>query len=224
MRIAVSFAMVVILGSCGGRGEAPGAQPPEPQIRRLTRLQYTNSIHDALGAAIVVPTSLEPDEDAGGLYSVGASLASISPRGVELYETAATQVVAQVMSDDTLRAANVPCEPTAVRDDVCAGEVVRAAGRRLWRRPLEEAEVSTLVAIAGGSATALDDFDDGLGYALSALLQSPNFLFRVELGEPDPERAGAYRFTSLEMAPRLSYLLWNTTPDEAKLTRHLPSR
>lgn len=209
--------MVVLLGSCGARGDAPEAEPPEPQIRRLTRVQYTNSIHDALGAAIVVPTSLEPDEDAGGLASVGASLASISPRGVELYETAAAQIAAQVMDDAALRASNVLCEPAAARDDACAAEVVRVAGRKLWRRPLEDAEVDVYVAVAGGAAAAVGDFHGGLEYALSGLLQSPNFLFRVELGEPDPERVGAYRFTSLEMAPRLSYLLWNTTPDEELL-------
>ncbi len=217
MRGAVSLALFVGVASCGGRGDAPEAQPPEPQIRRLTKLQYTNSIHDALGAAIVVPTSLEPDEDAGGLYSVGASLASISPRGVEQYESAAFQVAGQVMGDPALRSANVPCEPAAVRDDACVGEAIRAAGRRLWRRPLEDVELATLVGVAGGAATALGDFDGGLEYALSALLQSPNFLFRVELGEPDPERTGAYRFTSVEMASRLSYLLWNTAPDEELL-------
>ena len=46
------------------------------------------------------------------------------------------------------------------------------------------------------------------------MLQSPHFLYRVELGERDPARRNYNRYTSVEMASRLSFLLWNSTPDD----------
>jgi hypothetical protein len=57
----------------------------------------------------------------------------------------------------------------------------------------------------------------GLRLAVAGMLQSPNFLYRVEVGEPDPEDPARLRYTSWEMASRLSFLLWNTIPDDALL-------
>jgi len=53
--------------------------------------------------------------------------------------------------------------------------------------------------------------------AIAALLQSPNFLFRVEVGALIAAGQNGRDYTSLEMASRLSYALWNSTPDEALL-------
>jgi len=73
----------------------------------------------------------------------------------------------------------------------------------------------TYTAIATRSAEVLGNFHEGLEMAIAGLLQSPNFLFRVEVGEPTPE--GGRRYTSLEMASRLSFALWHSIPDEALL-------
>ena len=81
------------------------------------------------------------------------------------------------------------------------------------RRPLADEELDTLVTLSSGASAVLGTFDDGLVYGLAAILQSPNFLFRIELGEDDPE-SGERRFSDYEMASRLSFFLWNTIPDE----------
>ncbi len=73
------------------------------------------------------------------------------------------------------------------------------------------------VAIAAGSATELGDFYAGLEMALTSLLVSPNFLFRVEEIEPDPADGSRLRLTSTSVATRLSYLIWNSTPDDELL-------
>jgi hypothetical protein len=174
-------------------------------------------VHDVLGDGVVVPTSLEPDEAIAGLYSVGASLTSVSPRGVEQYETAAYNIAGQVMADEALRNAAISCEPAGVTDDACATEAIEALGLKLWRRPLTDGELATLVGIARDAGAILGGFDQGLEFALAAMLQSPNFVYRVELGEPDPDHAGQMRFTDYEMAARLSFFLWNTTPDDELL-------
>ncbi len=208
-----------VLSSCASEmeEEAPSVSPPSPTLRRLTALQYTNAMHALLGEEVLVPDSLEPDEEAGGLLSVGASLTTISPWGVEQYESAAYQVAAQVMDSEALRKRILPCTPVGVDDADCAGNFVESFGKKAWRRPLESDEVDRIASLAVQAGTTLADPYAGLEYALAALLQSPHFLFRVELGEEDPESPGAYRFTDWEMASRLSFFLWNNVPDDALL-------
>ena len=87
----------------------------------------------------------------------------------------------------------------------------------LWRRPLTESELNTIVTLSLTASATLDSFDAGLVYGFAAVLQSPNFLFRIELGEPDPNHPGSLRYTDYEMASRLSFFLWNTTPDKELL-------
>jgi hypothetical protein len=88
-------------------------------------------------------------------------------------------------------------------------------GRRAFRRPLSEDELVQWTSIVQDLAEP--DVWEGLRLATSGILQSPWFLYRVEVGEPDPDVAGRRRYTAYEMASRLSFLLWNTTPDDALL-------
>ena len=190
---------------------------PEPTLRRLTRSQYGNAIRDLLGEEVVLPSSLEPDEVTDGLLAIGAALTTISPRGVEQYETAAYSLIDQVLEDPSLRDALIPCTPDDVVGEECAEMVLAEFGWRAWRRPLDEEELALLSDISASASLVLDDFDEGLAYGLAAILQSPNFLFRTELGEVD-SASGERRFTNYEMASRLSFFLWNTIPDEELLS------
>lgn len=199
----------------GARGDAPAYGPPAPTLRRLTSTQLHNSLRDLFGDTLALPTSLEPDEESAGLRSVGAAVTSISPRGVEQYEAAAFLVAEQVMAEGALRDAWVPCEPVSTADDACAGLTLAGLGERLWRRPLTEAELSVLVSLSSEAASTLGDFYAGLSYGLAAMLQSPYFLYRVELGREDDD--GVRRFMDYELASRLSFFLWNTAPDPALL-------
>jgi len=194
--------------------DEPGVSLPEPTLRRLTQAQYSNSIRDLLGEGLIFPSNLEPDKSTDGLRAIGASLTTISPRGVEQFEDAAFDLVTQALDVD--RDALIGCEPAEVVDDDCAREVITAFGRRAWRRPLDDDEISTLVSISATAAQTLEDFDQGLVYGLAAILQSPYFLFRVELGEQG-ESGVERRFTNHELASRMSFLLWDTIPDEALL-------
>ncbi|MGB1013657.1 MAG: DUF1592 domain-containing protein, partial [Nannocystaceae bacterium] len=55
-------------------------------------------------------------------------------------------------------------------------------------------------------------------YVVAGMLQSPHFIYRVERGEPDPQDPTRRRYTSWEMASRLSFLIWNSPPDDILLT------
>ena len=202
---------------------SPSSQPsaarfaPAPAaLRRLTVEQYRNSLADILGNGLTLPSELEPDTAQNGFYAIGASRATISPAAAEKFERAAYDVAAQALAP-ARRATFVGCTPKAASDSACARQFLEKVGKRAFRRPLTAAESTRYVALADNAAKALNDFHAGLEFALAGLLQSPNFLFRIELGEPDPSDASRLRYADYELASRLSYTLWNTTPDATLL-------
>lgn len=192
--------------------------PPAPTMRRLTQAQYTNSVHDALGDGILISGSMEPDTALADFLVVGAGATSISPRGVEQYENLAFDIAKQLYGSDAGRK-TVPCAPAGADDAGCGRKALAALGLKLWRRPLTDEELSELSGVVSTAGAALGDFYQGLQFGLAALLQSPNFLFRSELGQPDGAAGapGTARYTGYEMASRLSFYLWNGPPDDALL-------
>ncbi|MDG2305638.1 MAG: DUF1592 domain-containing protein [Candidatus Binatia bacterium] len=186
-------------------------------MRRLTQAQYRASILDVLGDDLVLAGRIEPDARRDGLLAIGATFVGLTASGLEGYDSIARNVAAQVV-DAGRRGTNVPCTPESATgvDDGCAAQFIAQVGRRLFRRPLDEDEVTARVAVARDAAADLADFYGGLEVALSTLLVSPEFLFRIELDEA-AATAGGRRLTSLSVASRLSYFLWNTTPDEELL-------
>jgi len=179
-------------------------------MRRLTAAQYRATIADVLGDDIAVGGRIEPDNRRSGLLAVGASFVSVTGAGFEQYEALAHAIAEQALAAPQ-RDALPPC--AAQPDAACVEALVRRVGGRLLRRPLADDEVARRVAAAApdGDARA------ALRAALVSLLLSPEFLFRVETAEPDPTEPRRQRLSSAAMATRLSYLLWNTTPDEALL-------
>lgn len=190
--------------------------PPaaEAQLHRLTVLQYQNSVRDLFGADIEVPTDLEPDSKLHGYTSVATGELTISPIAAEKYEAAARSVAHQVVSDEARRAAVIGCE---LGDDDCLAGFFTRLGRRAWRRPLKIAEVEDLMNVVEAAGTAIGDGWTGVEYGIVAVLESPYFLYRVEIGQVDEDHPVRLTLDGYEMATRLSFLLWNTTPDDELL-------
>ena len=207
------------LGCSAGDSVSVNVDPGPVALRRLTAEQYERSIHDVLGPHITVPSRIDPDDRRDGLLAVGATFAGVTPSGFEKYEAAGSAVAEQAL-DPAHRDELVRCQPASElsADDACARTFIERVGRRLFRRTLTTDEVEARVAVARDAAAALGGFYPGLELALASLLVSPDFLFRVEETEPVPGSAAAARLTSVSMASRLSYLLWNTTPDDELLT------
>lgn len=220
--VCLASAGLFSLVGCEGKIDAPPPavrvlpplRPAPAQLRRLTQEQFEGHIHDLFGDDVVVPSSLEPDVRIDGLEQVGAHLATVSPRGVDQYQTAAQEVARQAITPER-RGRWMACEPSGVADDTCAEQSLRVLGRRAWRRPLSSNELAGLVGIAAHSARTLGDFHEGMAYALTALIQSPHFLYRVEVGVEGPD--GVRRHTDWELAERLSFFFWNRAPDDALL-------
>ncbi len=195
----------------GAPGVGAAFAPPEAHVQRLTQSQYAAAVRQLLGPDVLVPQALEPDVSLDGFIAVGASRSSISARGVEQYEAAAFDLAEQALTDPTIRARLVDCDAGAQ----CARETLARLARVAWRRPASPEELDRLAALHTQAEAALSDFHLALQYPLAAILQSPHFLWRGELGEPDPDAPGERRYTSIEMASRLSFFLWNAPPDEA---------
>ncbi len=186
--------------------------------RRLTESQYRNTIADLFGADIEVNGRFEPEAREHLLLAIGNSMLSISAAGFDQYFSMAKSVADQVL-DEQRRAAVMPCQPASAQgiDDECTAQFVAAHGRRLFRRPLLEAEIEPRVELARAGTSQSGDYYAGLKLALASLLTAPQFLFRIETSERDPAASDALRLDAYTKAARLSYLIWDTAPDEALL-------
>ncbi len=180
-------------------------------LPRLTSVQYRNSLAALLGPGLP-PTPIEPDTNPYLFYSIGATSTTLSELGTGQYEEAAELVTHAVFDDATRRSTLVGCEPASPGDG-CVSQFLASFARRAFRRPLAAHEHARWLQIAVDLAQP--DAWEGLRMAVSGILQSPHFLYRVELGVPDPEAPGRFRFTGYEMASRLAFLLWDSMPDDS---------
>lgn len=117
------------------------------------------------------------------------------------------QPKAPVMSPT--RAVIVTCDPQKAGTGPCATQIIRDFARRAWRREPLTDEIAPLAAVVQEAIALGGTFDEGIEVALAGVLVSPHFIYRVEL-DPGP---GPHALSGPELATRLSYLLWSSTPD-----------
>src|SRR3984885_5185880 len=217
--VAVALAVTTLtLVSCGKKDEVQSSGGPVVD-RRLTQEQYQTIIADVFGADIKIGGRFEPDIRKSGLLAVGAGEVSVTPSGFEQYDSMARGSAAQIV-DEHHRDMLIGCKPASVKspDEACAKQFFSSVGRFLYRRPLTDDELKTELAIANAATVKLGNFYTGIAMGLTAMLEAPQFLFRREVSEPDPDHAGQQRLDAYSKATRLSFFLWNTTPDDELLT------
>ncbi len=183
-------------------------------MRRVNESQYRHAITDIFGD-LEVKGRFEPEKRVHGLLAIGAAETSISALGFQQYYSMARMISTQVLDPKAIDK-TVPCKPANAKaaDDVCAEAFVRKYGTRMFRRPITDAEVAARVRLANSGATESGDFYNGLRLALTSMLTAPEFLFRYEVANT---RGGKKEFDAYTRAARLSYLFWDTTPDEELL-------
>jgi hypothetical protein len=113
-----------------------------------------------------------------------------------------------------------------------AREILGRFATRAYRRPVDSRTVEKLVKIAEDYYNAPGkNFPQGIGQAMTAVLASPRFLFRIEGAEPGDSSKGYVRIDEYSLASRLSYFLWSTMPDpelinlasKGELRKNLPA-
>ncbi len=207
-------------GSSGDGGEPTCLQEAHSDrvtLRRLTRFEYNNTVRDLLSTQSR-PADGFPSEVLANGFGNDASAQSVSSLLAETYNVAAESLADEVTATPGAMATLAPCaadiSDSSPSSDVeaCTESLVASFVSRAFRRPLQASEIQAWTAFADevrGDA----DFATSVAAVVEAVLQSPDFLYRVEVGFVDD--AGRRRPTGHEMASRLSYFLWGTMPDRA---------
>ena len=122
-----------------------------------------------------------------------------------------------VINDTRMRRRLYSCRPeTASDEESCAQEILKTLMKRAYRRPVTDIDIERTMAFYREGRSE-EDFDAGLGRALSAVLINPAFLFRVEFDPTDIQAGASYEVTDLDLASRLSFFLWSSIPDDELL-------
>jgi hypothetical protein len=204
-------------GGTGGPivgGSMPGApEGPVPHVamRRLTRVQYNNTIRDLLGITGDLAIDFGQDEDEGGFAA--NSKAPLKELQIEKYQQVAEDLATRAVGN---LAKLAPCAPPAQAEAACLDQFLRGFGKRAYRRPLDDAELERYRQLFT-AAKGTGDFASGLSLVISTMLQSPHFLYRPELGVTGASDAKGPALTQFELASRLAYFVQNTMPDDELL-------
>lgn len=208
-------------GGSGGSGDPhdpgvavlPGGlqldgKPVYYRVVRLTHEQWENSVRDLLklGSTPGLSTSFLPDPPDG----------TFSNNERALYVTDSLRMdyqrAAESLSEMVARDSDALARVAGTTNDALT--FIREFGQRAFRRPLDANEEARYKALFDSGAELLasgDAFADGVQVVIEAMLQSPYFLYRLEL------TAEGKRLSSYELAQKLSFLLRNTTPDDSLL-------
>ncbi len=211
--------MVVVTGMAGstGLGGTGVIQPPAcvgtcvcmpgvpatTQVPRMTRLQYDTVVKELLGVTTLTSASNQPPSSLLSEDSAGA-LTDIAWNG---YLSAAEKIATEVIASTTNKSKFITCADAT--QATCLTDTIRAFGRKAFRRPLTDAEVTSFLRFR--TLTPAGTSNEVAESVLFAMLASPSFISLPELGET--AEGTALKLTSHEVATRLSFLLWNSVGD-----------
>jgi len=212
---------VTVPSGAPGAGGSNGPSAATPVVglitlRRLNRVEYGNTLRDLTGTTTDYGAKFPPENLSFGFDNIGEAL-TVQPLNVELYEESAEAVLTELFARpaaDPVRNRFLTCDAATGRS--CVIKVLQGFAQYAYRRPVAEAEIGGLADIAQDFVTSGGKADEGLKLALKGVLLSPHFIYRVEL-DADPTSNVVHPVSAFELATRLSYYLWSTTPDSTLL-------
>lgn len=185
---------------------------PSTLMRRLTTFEYNNVVFDLLG---IKPTTQIPLDGVTDGYDNNTSVLNVSSLHAEKFVLASEEVAkAAVQNIATL----APCAAADEAGELaCARSFAQSFGRLAFRRDLTT-EDETALLTAYGFGRDGGSYAEGIEVMLRAILQSPHFIYRVERAVAEPLAGSTVApVAPYEMASRLSFLVWGSTPDAALL-------
>jgi hypothetical protein len=210
LAFAAGFGLVV--SGCGDNAPMESAQPPPAKVplRRLTNAEYAAAVADLFPGYALPEIVFVPDAKVLGFLNISSSQTGSLVR-MEQYEMTALAIAEVVTADPTLLTG---CDAAAPGqgEGACARPYVADLGKRAYRRPLTAAELDGLMALLARNADTAD-YKTRLAMVIRAVLLSPKFLFRPEIGERGKAGERGVPLTSWEVASRLSFFLTGSIPD-----------
>jgi hypothetical protein len=180
---------------------------PGPRLlRRLSAEQLDNTVRDLFRNPGAPRSDVFNDPQVLG-FSADAAALLVRDLGSQQLMTYAEQVARWAVANVTDLA---PCRDMTAD---CRARFIRQFGLRAFRQPLDDAKVARYDKLFATGTS----FEHGLELTIRAMLQSPYFLYRRELGEPDPARPGRVRLTPFEVASNISYFITRSMPDDQLL-------
>ncbi|HEY3495440.1 MAG TPA: DUF1592 domain-containing protein, partial [Polyangiaceae bacterium] len=203
--------------SNGGSSGAPTVFSRVGLAARLSKFEYRNSVADLLGVALL-PEELDaavggiPDDTGDGVFKHLAD----KQTSVEQHALAYFQIAEAAVERADVPALAARLGTCVEATAACGTALIQALGKRMFRRPLEQREVDAMLVVYDAALAEQSDFTEAARWTLLALLQTPEFLFRLEsetTGMPGQPRD----LNGYELAGRLSSFLWMSVPDDALL-------
>ena len=191
-----------VVTSCGA--------PPPSRIWRLSHAQYNRSVAAVLSTTLTPGTAFELESSGSG-FRGGADTSYVSSTLARQYFNAAEALAAEAVKTP---AKLLPCTTANPADTACVQAFIAKFGRRLFRAPPSSARQTLYFTLYKNAATPIL----GVQMVLEAMLQSPYFLYRRELGAAAASGTAA-PLTPSELASALSFLLWDAPPDDALLDK-----
>ena len=176
-------------------------------LRRLSHAEYRRTVADLLGLEAERAQTFAPDPSVRGFANDAAAL-QVDPLLADQYRASAEELAEAAVATRLDRI--LPCR----RDEsaACAAQLIHDFGMQAFRRPLTTAEQQRYADLFVEVAEE-DGFAEGARWVIAAILQSPHFLYRSELGIRGED--GAFALGPWEIATQLSYLFTGSMPDRA---------
>lgn len=175
-------------------------------VRRLGNVEYNRTVQ-ALFPGVGLPVYDLPEPLRVNGFENNAQALNPSPLLIEQYAEAAADIAERAAVDPTRL---LPCTPSGNGLE-CARQFIVSFGGRAHRRPLTDELVARYMTFFSQQATAIS-FTAAVELTVRAMLLSPQFLYRIEGGADTG--LGDVALDGYELASRLSYLLWQSMPDD----------
>jgi Protein of unknown function (DUF1592)/Protein of unknown function (DUF1588)/Protein of unknown function (DUF1595)/Protein of unknown function (DUF1587) len=186
--------------------------PSEAVVRRLTKLEFLNTLKDSLGVN-TDGLSFPDDGIAPNGFEKGLSNRVVSLGEAQQFLDVVEQVAFQRM--DVNKVAG--CTLAISNAEACVTAYLNGKAWTLFRRPLTADETVKYAAVARKVVTEKSDAPLGFRTMVATMLMSPHFQYRTEFGagQGEPSQSRTVVLSQFEIASALSYLLLNSIPDEA---------
>lgn len=226
-------------GEIGDKGEGPGSGPGSgpgaggpavstplacsdritdidvTPLRRLTNAEFLNTVSDLLGDISSLDLDFAAELTTEGFPFLNKAAAQQTPPVLaNQYMTAAEKIAADTVTNRLSRV--LTCDPVTVGEQECAKTFISSFATKAFRRPVDAEQTQALLSIWQVGRDTGATFKSGVEAVITAVLQMPEFLYRFELSPS----VGGKKLVALDgwdLASRLSYVLWNSGPDDALL-------